>query len=1321
MLAKRFVIMMVLTVAVVLLGAAPPAESAAPKQAPPHPMPEETPPARLAYDAALDLPHLPSDTVIETGSSALLAPEYANWSRLVFQSARNERDWEVYGARGDGSDQVNLSMHSSMDTYPRLNRGATRVVFVSNRKGNNDIYAMNADGRGQIQLTSDATSDVNPAWSPDGSRIAFQSYRDGQAEIYTMNADGTGKKRVTNYKDYDGQPNWSPDGTQIAYIRRADGKNRVWVMSADGSLPRQLSNQTNSELPIWSPDGSQIAYDADGNGDGWQELWLMDAAGGSQRMVFQPGESNTDAWARSWSPDGRYIAFTRITWIYYQGEWYWATAYLDGWDTVNPGNIIRLSSNGNDLHPDWQSADLQAPASGMTVLPAQSPAAFNVNWSGTDIGPAGIASFDVQVKDGAAGAWTGWLLATSNRSASFTGIGGHTYYFRVRARDFAGNAEAWPADYQAVTTVESLPPITVIQPLPAFTRGEYVFLLWSGSDPGGSGIQSYDVQVRQNDGAWNDWVTDSSATSALFRGTVGTKCDFRVRGKDTAQNMEPWPVSGADASTTLYAWAVAGTVTDNRGAPVVSMTVTTEPGAYQATPSNDAGFYSAYVTAQADNYSVTWSKDAYGALPGTAFSASQDTETDVVLPPADNVVQNWGFESGSDAWQLGGNLTAVVTNTLQHSGATAAFLGSTAGPLGFVTSLPDPPEQGRYPLAASALDAEGAIHVVWIGPGLHIMYSKKPPAGPWTIPEPIPGPLTLWGPLPGLHVDSAGTVHVAWWSWINSVGLNYSQKQAGAGWSTPEVVPTTPGYNVERPGLGTTATGVLKVVWDGPHFSQRDADGKWSSPQDISGAHFCNDCDIKMLTGSTGLAHVMWRQRGGGGVFYTAETSSGTWLPAEKLSQAGASIENAEMVIDARDTVHVIWGADGVYYRMRPAGGTWSSQDRIASAVRAMASIAADQRGVVHVVWGDWLSWDSGIVFYATGTNHSWTAPVEITPPTVSSLIQWEWAPPKIAIDDYRTVHILWLDTHRHDSSAFYGVRYATRDGLGRWSFPADIYHHAGGEPFRDTQLLVTRSGAPHVLWSAPINGNTWPVWYAGAEVVQTAGEAILSQPIQVPEAAHAPTLSFWHRFATGFPSDSRLELVVDDGIAASVVLSETTSANTWKHRWVDLTPWAGRGGNLRFRVVEADGGGHAWAYIDEVSVGSAHPDTWVRITGQRAALPGGQLVQELIYGNRGSVAAAVAQITLQLPPELTLVSADPPPAATMPALRWDIGNLAAQSRPQMIRLVLQVAPSASNGARMIEAASISSDTAEIEQVNNVAQTTAVVGHLTYLPVLERR
>jgi hypothetical protein len=90
----------------------------------------------------------------------------------------------------------------------------------------------------------------------------------------------------------------------------------------------------------------------------------------------------------------------------------------------------------------------------MTALPATQPFSFFlVHWSGSDTF-SGFDRFDVQVRrDG--GAWEDWLLAQSATStlAWYYGEPGHTYAFRVRGRDLAGNQEAYPASPDTSTSI----------------------------------------------------------------------------------------------------------------------------------------------------------------------------------------------------------------------------------------------------------------------------------------------------------------------------------------------------------------------------------------------------------------------------------------------------------------------------------------------------------------------------------------------------------------------------------------------------------------------------------------------------------------------------------------------------------------------------------------------------------------------------------------------------------------------------------------------------------------------------------------------------
>jgi hypothetical protein len=77
-----------------------------------------------------------------------------------------------------------------------------------------------------------------------------------------------------------------------------------------------------------------------------------------------------------------------------------------------------------------------------------------VTWSGEDAA-SGIAGYDIQIREDADGTWTVWLTSTMTLSAAFTGKSGHTYFFRSRAVDSAGNLEAWPAQADANTTIKT--------------------------------------------------------------------------------------------------------------------------------------------------------------------------------------------------------------------------------------------------------------------------------------------------------------------------------------------------------------------------------------------------------------------------------------------------------------------------------------------------------------------------------------------------------------------------------------------------------------------------------------------------------------------------------------------------------------------------------------------------------------------------------------------------------------------------------------------------------------------------------------------------
>ena len=107
-----------------------------------------------------------------------------------------------------------------------------------------------------------------------------------------------------------------------------------------------------------------------------------------------------------------------------------------------------------DRHAPTTSAPTVSLRSGTTLTGGS--VRINLSWSGADVGPSGIASYDVaRSYDGAAFQTIGSALIGTSLAWSMSP--GHTYRFEVRARDKAGNLGAWHvgASIKAALTQQS--------------------------------------------------------------------------------------------------------------------------------------------------------------------------------------------------------------------------------------------------------------------------------------------------------------------------------------------------------------------------------------------------------------------------------------------------------------------------------------------------------------------------------------------------------------------------------------------------------------------------------------------------------------------------------------------------------------------------------------------------------------------------------------------------------------------------------------------------------------------------------------------------
>jgi hypothetical protein len=222
----------------------------------------------------------------------------------------------------------------------------------------------------------------------------------------------------------------SPDGQQVL--------SRIYGTNLTGSLVvNQRGNSDDLHIHLVDPPQSfaltfgsgplaYIAAEDSGYYDHFKSVYEVNTYRGIQtRRIVVP--SHTSSGYPTYIPS--------IEGIVVKGNTLYAALWgsdMAGWHL---GEIVAISI------PDFDSSP---PTSKVLALPEFSTKEFDVEWSGSDIGPAEIRSYDVQYRGGPYDIWTDWLTDTLQTSATFAGEYGHTYYFRCRARDWVGNVELYP-------------------------------------------------------------------------------------------------------------------------------------------------------------------------------------------------------------------------------------------------------------------------------------------------------------------------------------------------------------------------------------------------------------------------------------------------------------------------------------------------------------------------------------------------------------------------------------------------------------------------------------------------------------------------------------------------------------------------------------------------------------------------------------------------------------------------------------------------------------------------------------------------------------
>jgi Tol biopolymer transport system component/DNA-binding winged helix-turn-helix (wHTH) protein len=286
-------------------------------------------------------------------------PAFSPDAQQVLFTSTKDGNAEIYLMNRDGSNVRRLTNNPAWESFASFSPDGTQISYNSDRANEkNNVYILNLDGSGtETPLpTGDYGNYVgNGAWSLDGTKFVFSSDRNGNEDIFVMDAEinkpvsmmadnradlnfptvsRNGKsiiflaqtdkdnfeirsfdvetKRLKNIHKLSNETSLSlsADGQTIAFQSKIDGNTEICLIEIDGSNLRNISNNRGTDAAAkFSPDGKQIAFLSNRGEQGVLDIYLMNADGSNQKMIYSSGVLGTNS-SLDWSADGASIYFS---------------------------------------------------------------------------------------------------------------------------------------------------------------------------------------------------------------------------------------------------------------------------------------------------------------------------------------------------------------------------------------------------------------------------------------------------------------------------------------------------------------------------------------------------------------------------------------------------------------------------------------------------------------------------------------------------------------------------------------------------------------------------------------------------------------------------------------------------------------------------------------------------------------------------------------------------------------------------------------------------------------------------------------------------
>jgi hypothetical protein len=223
-----------------------------------------------------------------------------------------------------------------------------------------------------------------------------------------------------------------PDGVAPGVSAPGEGAWDVYLWLEDGAgnvdIASQVVRKNALHYDVTPPYSVFTIVDGDQGTDGWYVTPV--------KALVSPGDDGS-------GPAGVRYRLNDGEWLYAEHEALIEVTSTGQFDLAY--QAVDIAGNREPIQHAFFKVDVDAPAPEfLPISRYQRQTNFLVSWHGNDqVDGSGLSGFDLQSKDGRNGAWVAWVANTTDASRRYYGNYGHRYFFRIRARDRAGNLSDW--------------------------------------------------------------------------------------------------------------------------------------------------------------------------------------------------------------------------------------------------------------------------------------------------------------------------------------------------------------------------------------------------------------------------------------------------------------------------------------------------------------------------------------------------------------------------------------------------------------------------------------------------------------------------------------------------------------------------------------------------------------------------------------------------------------------------------------------------------------------------------------------------------------